>query len=51
MDEIVVNPFGNRSKTIALHLCGLAEADAFDYWSLRTQRKALRFLETEVEVA
>jgi hypothetical protein len=36
-------------KTMAVHLYGLAEADAFDYWSLRTQRNALRFLESEVE--
>ncbi|WP_437644358.1 PD-(D/E)XK nuclease family protein [Sorangium sp. So ce362] len=36
-------------KTVAVHLYGLAEADTFDYWSLRTQRNALRFLESEVE--
>ena len=36
-------------KTVAFHLYSLAEADAFDYWSLRTQRSALQFLEAEVE--
>lgn len=38
-------------KTIARHLYNLAEADSFDDWSLRTQRAALSFLETELESA
>jgi len=38
-------------KTIAHHLYKLAEADNLDDWSLRTQRAALSFLETELEFA